>query len=233
MSTRRPTTPALSFARGFNGTHYFVLMTGSEYGPVAGYDACPGDINVTIDGSPCDALSMLQVCVGVLVAVRGRRGIALSVMSLFPILQAAHTQSIRADASSSLPYGPYQLVLSCHNAQPHTQLLCVTRLPRGTVRLVTAAGSATPAQYDSVEFVLPPIFSSVSPLAWDPSQPTTLVITGERWVVHKCSAAVCTNFADRFRFGRPPPPPPPPAPPVTTTARRGGWSWCSGWLPFN
>jgi hypothetical protein len=71
LPTRKPTTPTLSFARGFNGTHYFVLMTGSEYGPVAGTGACTGDINVTIDGSPCDALSMLQVCGALVVVVRG------------------------------------------------------------------------------------------------------------------------------------------------------------------
>ena len=153
----------------------------------------------TIDGSPCDALTMPQVCVGVLVVVvRGREGVGPQWAPLlclscacFPCckhLTLRATGLLHRDYCPTGPYGPYLLVLSCHNVQPHIQLLCVTRLARGTVRLVTAAGSATPAQYDSVELLQPPIVSSVSPVEWDPSQPTTVVITGERWVVHKCSA---------------------------------------------
>ncbi len=61
VPTRAPSAPALSFARVTNDTHYFVLMTGSDYGPAVGTSTCPGDVSVTIDGSPCDALTMHQV----------------------------------------------------------------------------------------------------------------------------------------------------------------------------
>jgi hypothetical protein len=63
VPTRPPTVPTLSFARVFNGTHYFVLLTGSEYGPGVGTPggACVGDVTVTIDFSPCDVLTMPQV----------------------------------------------------------------------------------------------------------------------------------------------------------------------------
>ncbi len=66
--------------------------------------------------------------------------------------------------------------------QPHVQLLCVTRLNRGTVRIVTAVSAAAPVLYDSDELQQPPIVSSGTPQVWSPSIPTTVVISGERWV---------------------------------------------------
>ena len=51
----------LSLDRSFNGSHYFLLVTGSDFGPVAGPGACPGDVVVTVDDAPCDALTMTRV----------------------------------------------------------------------------------------------------------------------------------------------------------------------------
>lgn len=66
--------------------------------------------------------------------------------------------------------------------QPHSQLQCATPLARGTLRLATGAGTAPPALYDSAELQQPPIVSNVVPLDWSPSEPTTIVISGERCV---------------------------------------------------
>jgi hypothetical protein len=65
-------------------------------------------------------------------------------------------------------------------AQPHTQLLCVTRIARGTVRVATSAGAAAGVPYDSNELVQPPIVTSVTPFLWSPSEATTVIISGER-----------------------------------------------------
>jgi hypothetical protein len=61
VPTRAPSVAGLSLDRPFNGTHYFLLLTGSDFGPVAGPGACPGDAALTIDGSPCDALTVTRV----------------------------------------------------------------------------------------------------------------------------------------------------------------------------
>jgi hypothetical protein len=70
-------------------------------------------------------------------------------------------------------------VCLCGVGQPHTQLLCVTARAQGTVRVGTAAGAAT-APYDSAELLLPPIITSVVPTVWGLSEPTSVVIQGER-----------------------------------------------------
>ncbi len=61
VPTRPPTVPALSFDRVSNGTHYFLLLAGADFGPVVGPQACAGDVSVTLDGAPCAALTMTQV----------------------------------------------------------------------------------------------------------------------------------------------------------------------------
>lgn len=65
--------------------------------------------------------------------------------------------------------------------QPHTQLLCATQLARGIIRVATAAGATVGVLYDSSELLQPPIVGSVTPPVWSPSEPTTVVISGERW----------------------------------------------------
>jgi hypothetical protein len=61
VPTRAPAVAGLSLDRPFNGTHYFLLVTGSDFGPVGGPGACPGDAALTVDDAPCDALTMIRV----------------------------------------------------------------------------------------------------------------------------------------------------------------------------
>jgi hypothetical protein len=61
--TRAPGAPAVTVRSPSNGTHHFLLLTGSDYGPAL--SACPDDVVVTVGGQPCAALSMTQA--------RGRR----------------------------------------------------------------------------------------------------------------------------------------------------------------
>jgi hypothetical protein len=126
--TRPPTLPVLTFLQPPNGTHYFVLVTGEEYGPVVG-SVSPGEpqgadhlVRVDIDSQPCDLLTMTR---------------------------------------------------------PHTQLLCVTRVQEGLLRVVTPAGN-TSALYSEAELLQPPIVRSVRPAVWSTSDSTTIVIVGER-----------------------------------------------------
>jgi hypothetical protein len=70
-------------------------------------------------------------------------------------------------------------VYRCACAQAHTQLLCVTTRAEGLVRVSTSAGSVA-VPYSSAELLQPPIVRSVAPLVWDPSQPTEIVVEGER-----------------------------------------------------
>ncbi len=64
--------------------------------------------------------------------------------------------------------------------QAHSQLLCVTRRDLAVVLLSTGAGSSPPVQYSSAELLQPPILRSIAPLVWDPSEPTAILIGGER-----------------------------------------------------
>jgi hypothetical protein len=64
VSTRVPTVASLSLDRPYNGTHYFLVLTGSDFGPVVGLSSCPGDLTLTADGTVapvCDALTMTRV----------------------------------------------------------------------------------------------------------------------------------------------------------------------------
>jgi hypothetical protein len=141
-----------------------VLMAGSDYGPGVGNSTCSSDVTVIIDGSPCDNVTMSQV------------SSPFKVQSLraFSPCETAITFTLR-----SLPMRARDRV------QPHSQLLCATRQTRGMVRIVTAAGVTSPVLYDSSELLQPPIVGGVAPLVWSPSEPTTVVISGERWV--RCS----------------------------------------------
>ena len=42
-----------------NGTHHFLLLTGSDYGP--SLSTCAGDVAIRISGAPCAQLTMKQV----------------------------------------------------------------------------------------------------------------------------------------------------------------------------
>ena len=70
--------------------------------------------------------------------------------------------------------------LRCVGMQPHTQLLCVTQLDRGTLRVATVAGAAPAMLYDSSELQQPPSVTNVAPLVWSPSEPTIVTVTGQR-----------------------------------------------------
>jgi hypothetical protein len=61
VPTRRPAVSSLAFESTPNGTHYFLVVTGADFGPAVGTDGCPGDVAVSIDGVPCDALTMAKV----------------------------------------------------------------------------------------------------------------------------------------------------------------------------
>ncbi len=61
VDTRAPSTPTPTFEETPpNGTRYFLVLTGKEYGP--GVTPCPGDVQVTVDDQPCAVLTMLRVC---------------------------------------------------------------------------------------------------------------------------------------------------------------------------
>jgi hypothetical protein len=59
LATRPPAAPTPTFDRASNGTHYFLSLTGSEYGPSV--TACRDDVTVRIDGVACAGLTMPQV----------------------------------------------------------------------------------------------------------------------------------------------------------------------------
>ncbi len=61
VATRAPAVADLALSRPYNGTHYFLLVRGRDFGPPAGQGGCPGDAVVTIDGEPCDSLSIVVV----------------------------------------------------------------------------------------------------------------------------------------------------------------------------
>jgi hypothetical protein len=56
VRTRSPGPPAVTLATASNGTHQFLLLTGTDYGPAL--SACPDDLMVTVGGQPCAALTM-------------------------------------------------------------------------------------------------------------------------------------------------------------------------------
>jgi hypothetical protein len=63
VTTRVPTVSSLSLDRPFNGSHYFLALTGSDFGLGVGLGTCPGDVTVTAGGEPrlCDELVMARV----------------------------------------------------------------------------------------------------------------------------------------------------------------------------
>ncbi len=89
VRTREPAVPSLSLLRTLNGSHYFVLLTGADYGPgVGGGEGCAAaNVNVTVDFVPCDALTMRQVRIFVFGGRDGGRGQAGDSVALWPGLQ--------------------------------------------------------------------------------------------------------------------------------------------------
>ncbi len=62
--SRPPSVPILTFDRAPNSTHYFLLLTGTDFGPFVRSDSCEDDVSVTIAGQACATLRMLMVRVG-------------------------------------------------------------------------------------------------------------------------------------------------------------------------
>jgi hypothetical protein len=60
VPTLPPSSPALTFDTTPNATHYFLTLTGANFGPNVGL-GCPGDVEVAVGGQPCAQLSMLKV----------------------------------------------------------------------------------------------------------------------------------------------------------------------------
>ena len=59
-----PSISSLTFATLPNGTHFFVTITGADFGSRVSNpddDNCDRDVLVTIDSKPCQALTMVQV----------------------------------------------------------------------------------------------------------------------------------------------------------------------------
>ena len=63
--------------------------------------------------------------------------------------------------------------------QAHTQLLCITTLPRGTVTVATGAGNDT-TTYDSATLQQFPVVASVTPMVWSTTASTNITIVGDR-----------------------------------------------------
>jgi hypothetical protein len=63
VTTRAPAVSSLTLDRPFNGSHYFLALTGSDFGPGAGQGGCPGDVTVTAsdEPGPCDEVVMTRV----------------------------------------------------------------------------------------------------------------------------------------------------------------------------
>jgi hypothetical protein len=59
VPTLGPSAPAITFAAPSNGTHSFLLLSGSNYGPVV--SSCANDASVTVGRQPCDRLTVVQV----------------------------------------------------------------------------------------------------------------------------------------------------------------------------
>jgi hypothetical protein len=57
-----PSSPTLTFDTAPNRTHYFLIITGANYGP--GAVGCTGQGTVSIDNQPCDALTLVVVSTG-------------------------------------------------------------------------------------------------------------------------------------------------------------------------
>jgi hypothetical protein len=161
LRTRAPGAPTLTFAAPSNGTHRFLLLTGSDFGP--GVFGCRDDVAVTVEGRPCAALSMTQVCTrGCRALVTLQAPLLFALTPLFPVCCCC---------------------LACATSpQAHQQLLCVTTQSRGAVVLSTGAG-VTFADFDASVLQQPPVVTSVAPSSWSTTTNTSIVIAGERCVL--------------------------------------------------
>jgi hypothetical protein len=175
IPSRPPTSLALSLARLSNGTHNFLRITGLDLGAGVGTgtSTCGGrDVTVTIDGVSCSTLVMTQV--GGLVWQK----------RCYVKLVTARASMCSCLLKTTPSWSPWYIVgnrrLRCVGMQPHTQLLCVTQLDRGTLRVATVAGAAPAMLYDSSELQQPPSVTNVVPLVWSPSESTIVTVTGQR-----------------------------------------------------
>ena len=58
--TLAPQAPTFTFDSMPNATHFFLALSGANFGPVVARD-CASDVGVAVDGSPCDGLVMMKV----------------------------------------------------------------------------------------------------------------------------------------------------------------------------
>lgn len=61
VNTLPPSVPTMTFEVSPNATHYFLSLTGRNYGPAVSDGTCLDDVVVTVGGQPCTALSMPRV----------------------------------------------------------------------------------------------------------------------------------------------------------------------------
>ena len=161
-----PTVSSISFAMKPDGTHYFIIVQGTNFGagsPVSGSGCAEdGGVVVSIDGVGCSTLAM--------VVVRGEL-LWLSVVSrLF----------VGVDDQFSC--------LHCFT-QPHVRMLCTTTASSGVLEVHTISGKAS-VTYSSAELLQPPIITSVSPTQWDPVGVTRVTFVGERFGASTNASAI-------------------------------------------
>jgi hypothetical protein len=182
VPTRRPVISGLSLAAPpFNGTHYFIVLQGSDFGPTVGTTACVGDAHVTVDGSACAALSMSEVWFGAWVRVCWSFVCACAfACALRPLVCL---RGCRCPPLGALPAPRMQCArIVCAASQAHSRLTCATAATVGVLQLTTASGSAA-TPYSTQDLLQPPRVTSVLPVLWDPAVGATLEILGERCVL--------------------------------------------------
>lgn len=71
VDTQRPSVTVVGLQQATNGTHHFVRLTGTGFGSAV--SDCPDDVPVTVDGTPCEALTVTQAISGLLQQVARSR----------------------------------------------------------------------------------------------------------------------------------------------------------------
>jgi hypothetical protein len=166
-----------------NGTHYFVVVDGTNYGPAfSSPSMCThgGGVVVTVNDVPCAALVMLVV------SSLGQR---LARMCMDGCDFLACTKALlcfvllcSADAAAPVFCIPLSLLVPPPQPlQPHVRLMCTTTFKSGTLSVRTLLGQASMA-YDSDNLLLPPFIRAVTPSLWDTTLPTVIEINGDRYV---------------------------------------------------
>ncbi len=71
VATQAPSVPVVGLSAPSNGTHQFLSLVGTNYGPVV--SRCGHDVTVAVNGAPCAQLAMIRVGVRCGSFVHGRR----------------------------------------------------------------------------------------------------------------------------------------------------------------